>query len=119
LPALRSIVLAIAAVLPKGSPAVKVLTRLESEINAAGGSAMVVELKPKGAEELRKVRGLFDRSADYRALLEKLAAPASPRALERLRRSFERLAATDFLPGAGKRQAAGACRPRAPRQSTR
>jgi len=95
-------------VLPKGSPGGKVLTRLQSEINAAGGSAMVVELKPKGAEELKKVRGLFDRSADYRALLEKLAAPATPRALERLRRSFERLAARDFLPGDGKRQAAEA-----------
>jgi hypothetical protein len=95
-------------VLPKGSPGGKVLTRLESEINTAGGSAMVVELKPKGTKELKKVRGLFDRSAAYRALLEKLAAPANPRALERLRRSFERLAATDFFPGAGKRQAAEA-----------
>src|SRR5215510_3213010 len=95
-------------VLPKGSPGGKVLTRLESEINAAGGSAMVVELKPKGAEEIRKVRRLFDRSEDYRALLQRLSAPANPRALERLRRSFERLSATDFFPGAAKRQAADA-----------
>jgi hypothetical protein len=96
-------------VLPKGSPGGRVLSRLESEINAAGGSAMVVELKPKGAEELKKVRGLFDRGADYGALLEKVAAAASPRALERLQRSFARLSATDFFPRAAKqRQAAAA-----------
>jgi len=95
-------------VLPQGAAASSVLSRLESEINAAGGSAMLVELKPKGAEDLKKVRGLFDRSADYRALLQKLAAPATPRVLERLRRSFARLSANDFFPGAAKRQAAEA-----------
>jgi hypothetical protein len=95
-------------VLPKGSPGGAVLTRLESEINAAGGSAMIVELKPKGADELKKVRGLFDRGADYGALLEKIAAASSPRALERLQRFFARLSATDFFPGAAKRQAADA-----------
>jgi hypothetical protein len=95
-------------VLPKDSPGSAVLGRLEAEINAAGGSAMVVELQPKGAQALKKVRALFDRSAEYRALLEKLAAPASQRSLERLRRSFARLAATDFFPGASKRQAAEA-----------
>src|SRR5215813_12190609 len=78
-------------VLPNGSVGGSVLSRLESEINAAGGSAMVVELKPKGPEELKKVRELFDRTADYRALLQKLSAPATPRVLERLRRAFARL----------------------------
>ena len=95
-------------VLPTGLPAAKVLTRLGSEINAAGGSAMVVELKPKSPEELKRVRALFDRSADYRALLQNLSAPATSRVLERLRRSFARLSATDFFPGAARRLAADA-----------
>jgi hypothetical protein len=95
-------------VLPKGSAGSSVLSRLESEINAAGGSAMVVELEPKRPDDLKKVRGLFDRAADYRALLQKISAPATPRLLERLRRSFDRLSAIDFFPGAAKRQAADA-----------
>jgi hypothetical protein len=95
-------------VLPTESPAASVLRGLESQINAAGGSAMVVELKPKSAEELKKIRGLFDRNADYRALLDKLAAPSSPRALERLQRAYARLSGIDFFPGPAKRQAAEA-----------
>ena len=95
-------------VLPTGAAGASVLRRLESEINAAGGSAMVVELEPKGPDDLKKVRGLFDRTADYRALLQMLSAPATQRVLERLRRSFARLSAIDFFPGAAKRQAAEA-----------
>src|ERR1043165_2849554 len=64
-------------VLPKDSKGSSVLSRLESEINAAGGSAMVVELEPKSPDDLKKVRALFDRTADYRALLQKLSAPAT------------------------------------------
>src|SRR5215471_12385609 len=63
-------------VVPTDSSGTTVLTRLESEINAAGGTAMVVELEPKGSEDLKKIRALFDRAADYRALIDKLAAPA-------------------------------------------
>ena len=95
-------------VLPKDSKGSSVLSRLESEINAAGGSAMVVELEPKSPDDLKKVRALFDRTADYRALLQKLSAPATPRVLERLRRAFARLSAIDFFPGTAKRQAAEA-----------
>jgi hypothetical protein len=95
-------------VLPTESPASRVLTELAAQINAAGGSAMVVELKAKGAQELKKMQGLFDRSTDYRALLDKLAAPSSPRALQRLQRAYTRLSGMDFFPGPAKRQAAEA-----------
>lgn len=94
-------------VLPRSAPGGKVLRAMESEIAAAGGSAMVVELAPKQGE-LSRMRSLFDRSADYDALVRRIAAANSPQALPRLERSFAALAAIDFFPGAAKRQAADA-----------
>ena len=94
-------------VLPKNAPGGKVLKAMEAEIAAAGGSAMVVALAPKQGE-LARMRQLFDRSADYDALVRTIAAASSPRALPRLERSFAALAAIDFFPGAAKRQAADA-----------
>ena len=105
-------------VLPSGAAGSSALAALESEIRSAGGFAMTVELKVRNAGQLAEVRELFDRSADYGALVQKINATktAVPRlgarrgktAVDRLERSFARLAEIDFFPGQGKRQAAEA-----------
>jgi len=104
-------------VLPEGAGAVKALPAIESEIRAAGGFAMTVGLRLKTAQG-PAVRKLFDRSADYGALLLKIHAARKALArlghrkaqttVERLERSFDRLAGIDFFPGQAKRQAAQA-----------
>ena len=104
--------------LPAGSPRVPALAEMESDIKAAGGFAMSVELNLKNQTQLEHVRKLFDRSAEYGALVEKVGAAkaALPRigprraqtSVLRLQRSFEKLAESDFFPGPAKSQAAGA-----------
>jgi len=100
--------------LPPEAPGVAVLSRLESGIRSAGGSATVVGITLKSPEELARARALFDRSADYGRLVKAFAAAGSlatlgPRraqtALRKLEREFERLGAIDFYPGQAKRQA--------------
>src|ERR1700694_4396421 len=105
-------------VLPKARSASAVLAKMESEISAAGGSAMTVELKLTSAAQRARVRGLFDRSAGYGALVRgvevakaampQLAANKAGATLQRLQRSFDRLAQIDFFPGRARRQAAEA-----------
>jgi hypothetical protein len=104
--------------LPAGAAGTAVLAETESEIRSAGGFAMTVELKLRAGEQLAQVRGLFDRTADYGALVEKTAAvktslsrlgPRKARtAVERLQRAFDRLSGIDFFPGEARRQAADA-----------
>lgn len=104
--------------LPAAAPGARVLPDMEAEIRATGGFAMTVELKVRSAGELARVRGLFDRGADYGALVGSIGAAKSslpnlgPRkaqtAVARLRRSFDRLSGIDFFPGQANRQAASA-----------
>ena len=104
-------------VLPEGAGGAKALPAIESDIRAAGGFAMTVDLRLKAAQR-PAVRKLFDRSADYGALMHKVraAGEALPRlghrkaqtTVERLERSFARLTQIDFFPGQAKRQAAQA-----------
>jgi hypothetical protein len=105
-------------VLPEDAAGAAVLPKVETEIRAAGGFAMTVELKLKSTAQAAAVQGLFDRSADYGALAQKIAttSKALPRlghrkaqtAVQRLERSFDKLAEIDFFPGQAKRQAAEA-----------
>jgi len=105
-------------VLPTGVPGSSALAALESEISSAGGFAMNVELRVRTAAQRAEVRKLFDRSADYGALVQKINSTktAVPRlgarrgktAIDRLERSFGKLADIDFFPGQGKLQAAEA-----------
>jgi len=105
-------------VLPAAPAAGAVLAAMESEIRSAGGFAMTFELRLKAAAQRAQVRKLFDRSADYGALVQQIdaAKAALPRlgprkaqtALRRLRRSFGKLAQIDFFPGQAKRQAGDA-----------
>src|SRR5687767_9746735 len=93
-------------VLPAGARDSTVLAKLESDIRAADGFAMTVELKLGTTEQLAQVRGLFERSADYGALVKKISAAqaALPRlgprraqtTIRRLQRSFDKLADIDF-----------------------
>jgi len=104
--------------LPAASAGTAVLGAMESEIRAAGGFAMTVELKPKSAEQLAHMRNLFDRSADYGELVRKISALKAsllrigPRkaqtAVRRLERSFARLSKIDFFPAQAKLQAVDA-----------
>jgi hypothetical protein len=97
-------------VLPVRAPARQVLTQMQSAIRAAGGFAMTVELRPVAAADRTEVRKLFDRSADYGALVAQMDAahPGSERTLQRLRRSLAHLMQIDFFPGPARRQAEAA-----------
>ena len=105
-------------VLPSGAAGGDALAGLESEIRSAGGFAMKVELTVRTAAHLAEVRKLFDRSAEYGALVQKMnrtktamthmGARRGQTAIDRLERSFGKLADLDFFPGQGKLQAAEA-----------
>ena len=101
--------------LPVEAPRAAALVEAESEVKAAGGFAMTVELNVETSTQLEHVRGLFDRSKEYGALVAEIgAAKAALRRLgkrkadtlvQRLRRSFEELVAIDFYPGQAHLQA--------------
>jgi hypothetical protein len=101
--------------LPSGRAALK---EMESDIRASCGFAMTVDVTLKSAEQLALVRRLFDRTADYGALVQKISADkgslprlGSRRAqtkVERLERSFNKIAATDFFAVHAKQQATDA-----------
>lgn len=87
------------------------LTTLAEETIAAGGSAEILAVAADAAQEAR-FRALFDRAADYGALLAKLHAPsarqADAKALRTLRREFDAIAAIDYFPAAARAQAEAA-----------
>jgi hypothetical protein len=101
-------------IVPAEAPQARALDEVEAQVKAAGGFAMTAELTID-TQHLEQVRGLFDRSADYGALVGKVKAAKTvlPRlgkrkaetALRRLQRSLEDLAAIDFYPGQAARQA--------------
>jgi len=105
-------------VLPASEAARAALEEVESGIRSSGGFAMQVELHLKTDEQLEHLRGLFDRSGEYAALLDQIkTARAGLRRLgqrkaktgvDRLQRQADGLAAIDFFPGAAKAQAADA-----------
>lgn len=96
-------------ILPAESPRAATLVEAESEIKAAGGFAMTVEVNLKTSAQLEHVRTLFDRSRKYGALVNRIsAAKVSLRRLgkrkadtlvQRLRIAFEELVEIDFYPG--------------------
>jgi hypothetical protein len=102
-------------VLPAGAAGTPVLGEMESEITAAGGFAMTVEMTLKTAQA-RDVRKLFDRSSEYGALvrevrtaksaLARLGQRKAQTAVQRLQRSFDKLAEIDFFPAQANLQAA-------------
>lgn len=105
-------------VLPPGPAGGAVLAETAAAIRSAGGFAMTAGLSPSSPEQAAGVRKLFDRSAEYGALVQKIGAAKSalPRlgarkaqtTLRRLERAFDKLSAIDFFPGQAKRQSADA-----------
>jgi hypothetical protein len=102
-------------VLPAAAPQSAALVEAESDVKAAGGFAMTVDLQMKTSAQVDYVRKLFDRSEEYGALVAQIGAvKATLRRLgnrrantvvQRLRRSFDELAGIDFYPGQAKLQA--------------
>jgi hypothetical protein len=88
---------------------------VETEIKAAGGFAMTVELNLKTPEQLEHVRKLFDRTREYGALvartnaaintLKRLGKRKAVTLVQRLRRSFDEMAEIDYYPGQAHVQA--------------
>jgi len=105
-------------VLPASEAASTALGKVESGIRSSGGFAMRVELHLKSDAQREQLRGLFDRSSEYAALLDqikaaraglrRLGARKAKTGLDRLRRQADRLAAIDFYPGAAQSQATDA-----------
>ncbi|MDW8324159.1 MAG: chromate resistance protein [Burkholderiales bacterium] len=91
------------------------LDTLAAEVNAAGGRAEVYRLAGRDREQEARLRALFDRNADYAALLTEIGvlrerlrtepAAASVRAVRVLRRRFDELVAIDYFPGPQQVQA--------------
>ena len=94
------------------------LARLETEIRANGGFALTAELTPRTAEQLAGLRRLFDRTAEYGPLvnritlaknaLSRLGSRRAQTEIRRLERAVEKLVQIDFFPGEAKAQAAAA-----------
>jgi hypothetical protein len=101
--------------LPAEAPRAAALAEAESEVKAAGGFAMTVELNIKTAAQLEHVRKLFDRSKEYGALvariraakaaLQRLGMRKADTLVQRLSRAFEELGEIDFYPGQAHLQA--------------
>ena len=101
--------------LPASASQVSDFVDLESDVKAAGGFAMTVELNLKASTQFDRVRKLFDRTSEYTSLVTQintakktLARLGQPRAYmlaKRLRRSFQEIVETDFYPGQANRQA--------------
>lgn len=98
--------------LPDRAPCRVTLERVAAQVQAAGGGrAWLLRAEADAAEDLR---GLFDRGADYAALLDGIGAAqaalpaggaaAGLRQARRLRKAFAGLGEIDFFPGEARRQ---------------
>ena len=101
--------------LPAGAAQASNFVDLESEVKAAGGFAMTVELNLKTSAQLDWVRTLFDRTSEYASLVARINAarrsvarlgqPRTGTLVTRLRRSLQEIVTSDFYPGQASRQA--------------
>jgi hypothetical protein len=104
--------------LPSDAADAGALGRLEKEIRSHGGFAITFDAAPHADEDHAALRGRFDRTTEYAALVGKIAAARTalsslgPRrgltALRRLEQAMDKLARIDFFPGEAKQQAAAA-----------
>ena len=100
--------------LPDGAAQVSDFVDLESEVKAAGGFAMIVELNLKTSTQFDRIRKLFDRTNEYTSLVAQVTAakrslirlgPLRAETLvKRFRRSLQEIVDTDFYPGQAGRQ---------------
>mgnify|MGYP001601287857 CR=1 FL=1 len=101
--------------LPAGRGLRQALRMHVEEVKQGGGSAYLLNVANPSAEEKTDFQGLFDRSEEYRKLMDRvgefsaaigtLDATAGRRQLKTLWRDFEALVALDYFPRTGKVQA--------------
>src|SRR5437016_3001493 len=92
--------------LPKESAGASRLVELESEVRAAAGFAMTVDLTFRSAAQTDSARKLFDRTGEYASLIGQIGAAqksvprlgqlGSQKLAQRLRRTFDEIAKRDF-----------------------
>ena len=105
-------------VLPADRGDAATLERLEKDIRAYGGFAMRLRAEPKLATDMTAIKVLFDRTAQYGALVEEMVklksslAALGPRrartAIQRMEQALQKLMRVDFFPGQAKEQAGAA-----------
>ena len=106
-------------VLPASDGAREVFERQRQEIQGGGGTAYILELAGEaGSDQGNALRSLFDRTADYEALVATLHAlrgelanldkSEARRRLAAARREAAALGAVDFFPGEPRTQLEGA-----------
>lgn len=101
--------------LPAGRGLRQALRMHAEDIKQGGGSAYLLNVANPSTEEKTDFQSLFDRSEDYRALMERVTAfradigaldtHAGRRQLKTLWREFEALVAIDYFPRGGKAEA--------------
>lgn len=104
--------------LPSDAAGAGALGKLEKEIRSHGGFAITFDATPHAEEDHSALRERFDRTAEYAALVGRIAAAKAslaalgPRrgltALRRLEQALDKVSRIDFFPGAAKAQAATA-----------
>ena len=96
--------------LPEGEEHARGLENVAQEVRAVQGTAEILFLDGRDEVERKRLVALFDRSADYAALVGKLgkAKPDDGKALRNLRRELAALAEIDFFPSEARRQATAA-----------
>jgi hypothetical protein len=93
--------------LPASAEHERSLRRVASEVLAAQGVADIYRLDGRDESQRAQLVALFDRGADYAALMAAIGAAGVPdaKSLRGLRRELDALVAIDYFPGEARRQA--------------
>lgn len=101
--------------LPENQPTLAAFTQQAQEVVRSGGMAQVLRVEVPDAEQDRQFRALFDRAGDYARIMQlarKLKSGLGPRrrkatvrSMNKLRRDYESIHATDYFPGPATAQA--------------
>lgn len=96
--------------LPESSRHADALMQVAADVKNAGGTADIYLLDGRDKFQQQALVALFDRSADYAALIQSIrtADPGDAKALRSVRREFAAVSAIDFFPGEARRQAEAA-----------
>jgi hypothetical protein len=96
--------------LPQGGNSLTLLSGLAQEVTSGGGNAHLLTIAARDAAQEKDFRALFERGEQYvtltaeidrtRASLPDRETATLRKALKKLRRDFDTLAASDFFPGA-------------------
>lgn len=101
-------------VLPASAAHEDKLSAIAAEVEEASGTAELLSLHARDADQSIRFTALFDRSEEFSPLVAQLRtlladntidAPALERRLRSLRRQFEQIVSIDFFPGESQAQA--------------